>query len=161
MYRKRDRNQQNLDDFSLPFAGKLKADNRWVKLSRMMPWDYIEDIYAQSMSQENGAKAISARIAFGAIYIKEHENLTDVRTVENIAENPYMQYFLGLHEYTDRPLFDPSMMVHFRKRSRRSRSKRSTNGCLFRRSRSGRRTIRRRLLWRLFSRWRIFSPSLA
>ena len=116
MYQKRDRNQQNLDDFILPFAGKLKAENRWVKLSRMMPWDYIEDIYAQSMSQDNGAKAFSARIAFGAIYIKEHENLTDVRTVENIAENPYMQYFLGLHEYTDRPLFDPSMMVHFRKR---------------------------------------------
>lgn len=116
MYRKRDRNQQNLDDFILPFAGKLKAENRWVKLSRMMPWDYIEDIYAQSMSQDNGAKAFSARIAFGAIYIKEHENLTDVRTVENIAENPYMQYFLGLHEYTDRPLFDSSMMVYFRKR---------------------------------------------
>ena len=82
----------------------------------MMPWDLIEDIYLESMSQENGAKAYSARIAFGAIYIKENENLTDERTVEYIAENPYMQYFLGLHEYTDQPLFDPSMMVHFRKR---------------------------------------------
>jgi len=116
MYRKRDRNQQTLDDFILPFGGKLKADNRWVKMARMMPWDFIEDIYLESMSQENGAMALSARIAFGAIYIKEHENLADERTVEYIAENPYMQYFLGLHEYTDTPLFDPSMMVHFRKR---------------------------------------------
>ena len=116
MYRKRDRNQQTMDDFILPFGGKLRADNRWVKLSRMMPWDYIEDLYAESMSEENGAKAFSARIAFGAIYIHEHEKLTDVRTVEYIAENPYMQYFLGLHTYTDTPLFDPSMMVHFRKR---------------------------------------------
>lgn len=116
MYRKRDRAQQTLDEFILPFGGKLRADNRWVKLSRMMPWDDIEEIYAQRMSQDNGAKALSARIAFGAIYIKEHENLTDERTVEYIAENPYMQYFLGLHEYRDTPLFDPSMMVHFRKR---------------------------------------------
>jgi hypothetical protein len=116
MYRKRDREQQTLEEFILPFGGKLRLDNRWVKLSRMMPWDYIEDIYAQSMSEENGAKALSARIAFGALYIKEHENLTDVRTVEYIAENPYMQYFLGLHEYRDTPLFDSSMMVHFRKR---------------------------------------------
>jgi len=116
MYRKRDRKQETLDDFILPFGGKLRADNRWVKLSRMMPWEYIEDIYSERMSQENGAKAISSRIAFGAIYIKEHENLTDERTVEYIAENPYMQYFLGLHEYRDTPLFDPSMMVHFRKR---------------------------------------------
>ena len=94
----------------------MRADNRWIKLSRMMPWDYIEDIYAESMSPDTGARAFSARIAFGAIYIKEHENLTDERTVEYIAENPYMQYFLGLHEYRDTPLFDSSMMVHFRKR---------------------------------------------
>ena len=81
-----------------------------------MPWDTIEDIYVQSMCPDNGARAFSARIAFGAIYIKEHENLTDERTVEYITENPYMQYFLGLHEYKDTALFDPSMMVHFRKR---------------------------------------------
>ena len=116
MYKKQDRNQQTLDDFILPFGGKLKADNRWVKMARMMPWEFIEDIYVESMSEENGARAMSARIAFGAIHIKEHENLTDERTVEYIAENPYMQYFLGLREYTDTPLFDPSMMVHFRKR---------------------------------------------
>ena len=116
MYRKRDRNQVSLEDFMLPFGGKLNAGNRWVKLSRMMPWEYIEDIYVESMCPDNGARAFSARIAFGAIYIKEHENLTDERTVEYIAENPYMQYFLGLHEYKDTPLFDSSMMVHFRKR---------------------------------------------
>ena len=105
-----------LDDFVLPFGGKLQADNRWVKLSQLMPWDEIEEIYAQSMSAERGAGAISARIAFGAIYIKENEKLSDERTVDHIAENPYMQYFLGLHEFVEMPLFDPSMMVHFRKR---------------------------------------------
>ena len=31
-------------------------------------------------------------------------------------ENPYLQYFLGLHELQEKPLFDPSMMVHFRRR---------------------------------------------
>lgn len=116
MYRKRDREQLTLDDFILPFGGKLKEDNRWVKLSRMIPWDYVEDLYAKSMCPDNGARAMSARIAFGALYIKENENLTDERTVLYIAENPYMQYFLGLHEYNDTPLFDASMMVHFRKR---------------------------------------------
>ena len=65
MYKKRDQNQQTLDDFILPFGGKLKADNRWVKMSRMIPWDFVEDVYLESMSQENGAAAISARIAFG------------------------------------------------------------------------------------------------
>lgn len=100
----------------MPFGGKLRADNRWVKLAELMPWDFIEDIYAENMSLDNGAPAINSRIAFGAITIKENENLVDERVVENIAENPYMQYFLGLHEFTNEPLFDPSMMVHFRKR---------------------------------------------
>jgi len=100
----------------MPFGGKLRAGNRWVKLAGIMPWDFIEDVYAESMSENDGAPAISSRIAFGSLYIKENENLVDRRTVEYIAENPYMQYFLGLQEFRDEPLFDASMMVHFRKR---------------------------------------------
>jgi len=63
-----------------------------------------------------GAPAISGRIAFGALIIKERLGITDEETVEQIIENPYLQYFLGLHEYLEKPLFDPSMMVHFRHR---------------------------------------------
>lgn len=116
MYRKRDREQLRIDDFILPFGGKLDADNRWVKMARMMPWDMIEDVYAESMSQDNGAPAISSRIAFGSNFIKENEKLSDDRTLDYIAENPYAQYFLGLREFRTEPLFDASMMVHFRKR---------------------------------------------
>ena len=50
------------------------------------------------------------------MFIKEHENLTDERTVEFISENPYAQYFLGLKEFKREQLFDSSMMTHFRKR---------------------------------------------
>lgn len=116
MYQKSDRDQEYIEEFFMPFGGKLRANNRWVNLAAMMPWEYIEEIYAESMSQDKGAPALSSRIAFGALYIKEYENLTDERTVEHIAENAYMQYFLGLLEFTDKPLFDPSLMVHFRKR---------------------------------------------
>jgi len=55
------------------------------------------------MSEEKGGGAISSRIAFGAIYIKENENLVDRSTVEYIAENPYAQYFLGLDEFQEEP----------------------------------------------------------
>ena len=108
--------QFTIYDFILLFDGKLRSDNRWVRMSHMMPWDYIEQIYLQSMSAEKGRPAISARITFGALFIKEFCNLSDEGTVEAIRENPYMQYFLGLKEFQDEPLFDPSMMVHFRKR---------------------------------------------
>ncbi len=33
-----------------------------------------------------------------------------------IQENPYMQYLCGLSEFTDKPLFDPSLFTTVRKR---------------------------------------------
>jgi len=116
MFRRRDKNQLSFLEDNKRFVVDINSENRWVKLSGLMPWDKIEDHYAQNMSEDTGRDAITSRIAFGSIYAKESLNLTDVGTVESISENPYLQYFLGLQEYQGTPLFDPSMMVHFRKR---------------------------------------------
>ena len=64
-----------------------------------MPWDLVEEIYSTKFKNErpDGNIPISARVAFGALYIKADRNLTDEMTVENISENPFMQYFLGLN----------------------------------------------------------------
>lgn len=116
MYYRDNSEQLAMEEFFQPFGGRLRKDNRWVRLAGIMPWEYIEDIYAKNLSGETGRPAISSRIAFGAIFIKEFCHLTDEGTVQEIQENSYMQYFLGLHEFQTEPLFDPSMMVHFRKR---------------------------------------------
>jgi hypothetical protein len=116
MYRKDDRNQLTMDEFMLPFGGCLLADNRWVKMSKLQPWDVIEEEYAKSLSEDMGRPPIPARIAYGAIFIKEQENLTDGKTVEYLQENPYAQYFVGYKSFQQEALFDSSMMVHFRKR---------------------------------------------
>lgn len=116
MYISSNNDQLTIEDFFMPFGGKLLKTNRWVKLASMMPWEHIEQIYMESFQSERGRPAFSSRIAFGAIFIKENDNLTDEGTVDAIAENPYMQYFLGLTAFRAEPLFDPSMMVHFRKR---------------------------------------------
>lgn len=116
MYYVEDKDQLVIDDFVMPFGGKLNPKNQWVQLAKIMPWDLIDEIYLRSMSKEMGRKAFSSRIAFGAIFIKEYRNFTDEECATEIQENPYMQYFLGLHEFQEKPLFDPSMMVHFRKR---------------------------------------------
>jgi len=98
------------------YVVSIDPENRWVKLSEAMPWDKIEEHYIQHMSEDNGLGAISSRIAFGSLYAKETLNLTDAEVVEQISENPYLQYFMGLEEYQSRPLFDSSMMVYFRRR---------------------------------------------
>lgn len=102
--------------FILPFEGNLNSDNRWVKLSNLLPWDEIEEKYAKSFPAKKGAPAKSARMALAALIIKEMLRLSDEATVEIIAETPAMQYFLGLERFIQKVPFDPSLMVHFRKR---------------------------------------------
>ena len=118
MYKKADRAQLSVEEFFLPFGGQLNADNRWVKLARLMPWDMVEDIYAEKFKNdtEDGNVPIPARVAFGALKIKAEEAFTDERTLLFATENPYAQYFLGFREFQIKPPFDLSMMVHFRKR---------------------------------------------
>ena len=112
-----DPNQTEFVNFYLPFNGRLKASNRWVKLAALFPWDVVERCYRDSFAGTGmGAPAKSGRIAYGALLIKERLRITDEETVEQISENPYLQYFLGFKELCQEPPFDSSMMVHFRSR---------------------------------------------
>lgn len=109
--------QLELDNFTLPFGGKLNPKNRWIELAEMIPWAEIESKYIKSLENSGyGSPAKSVRVALGALIIKERQGLTDRELVDQIRENPYMQYFLGFSEFSDEPPFHPSMMVHFRKR---------------------------------------------
>jgi hypothetical protein len=121
MYRYNQR-QLKFEDFDLPFGGKLRSDNRWVKLAKFIPWDEFEPDYAKAATKSNlGPPAKSVRIALGALIIKERLGTSDEETVEQIRENPYLQYFPGYKGYRDEQPFDPSMFVHFRKRFSKSK----------------------------------------
>lgn len=117
MYRTTPDNQLAFEDFYLPFGGKLRGDNRWILLARMVPWEIAETFYEKQFSQNGqGAPAKPARVALGALIIKERLGVSDEEAVEQIRENPYLQYFLGFHEFRDEAPFDSSMFVHFRHR---------------------------------------------
>ena len=116
MYRREHRDQLSFEDFFLPFGGKLSGDNRWIKLADLIPWDELEDDYAAQFCKGFGAPAKPFRMALGALIIKARLGLTDEELVEQIKENPYLQFFIGLESYQYSAPFDPSMMVYFRKR---------------------------------------------
>jgi transposase, IS5 family len=116
MYRTSAPGQLTFENFYLPFGGKLSSDNRWVKLAKLIPWETVEANYAEQFSATMGAPAKPFRVALGTLIIKEKLGTSDEETVEQIRENPYLQYFLGFSEYQDEAPFDPSMLVHFRKR---------------------------------------------
>lgn len=116
MYRSKE-NQLEFENFGLPFSGKLRSDNRWVKLAKLIPWDEFELSYSKTLKRSGfGPPAKSVRVALGALIIKERLGTSDEETVEQIRENPYLQYFLGFKEYRDKEPFHPTMFVHFRKR---------------------------------------------
>jgi len=96
MYRREHRHQLSIADFFLPFVGKLSGDNRWIKLAELIPWDELEDDYAAQFCKGFDAPAKPFRMALGALIIKTRMGLTDVELVEQIKENPYLQFFIGL-----------------------------------------------------------------
>ena len=106
--------QMRIEDFVFPY-GQLNKDNEWVKLADLVPWDEAEEAYARQFVN-NGHPAHSARIALGALIIKQRLKCSDEWTVRHVSENPYLQYFLGLKEYTSKCPFGASTMVEFRKR---------------------------------------------
>ena len=116
MYRREHRHQLSFEDFFLPFGGKLSGDNRWIKLAELIPWNELEDDYAAQFCEGFGAPAKPFRMALGALIIKARLGLTDEELVEQIKENPYLQFFIGLEAFQYSAPFDPSMMVYFRKR---------------------------------------------
>jgi transposase, IS5 family len=116
MYRDNRSGQLSFENFYLPFGGKLSGENRWVTLSKLIPWEKFENEYAEQFSKGIGAPAKPFRMALGSLIIKERLGTSDEETVEQIRENPYLQFFLGLSEYSNEAPFEASMMVHFRKR---------------------------------------------
>ncbi len=116
MYRKADQPEVTPENFELPKETKLLADNRWVIMAELIPWSEFEEEYAENFSENFGAPAKSFRMALGALIIQEKLGVSDRETVEQIKENFYLQYFIGMSAYSNEAPFEPSMLVHFRKR---------------------------------------------
>jgi hypothetical protein len=55
-------------------------------------------------------------MAIGSLIIKERLKLSDEETVAIVLDSPYMQFFIGMHSFSDRAPFDASTMTYFRKR---------------------------------------------
>ena len=106
-----------LAGFETPFSQQLRRTNRWVVLADKIPWDDICNIYTRQVGvSRTGRPPISPRIVIGSLIIKHMCNLDDRETVAQIAENMYMQYFLGYSSFNPEPPFDASLFVEFRTR---------------------------------------------
>lgn len=106
--------QLKLKDFVFPY-GKLNPENEWVRMAELMPWDAVEEKYCERFVN-NGHPAHPARMALGSLIIKRRLKCPDEWVVRHISENPYLQYFIGMKEFSDACPFGESTLVAFRKR---------------------------------------------
>ena len=106
--------QLQIEDFVFPY-GTLDQENDWVKLAQIVPWETIAEEYAAQFVN-NGHPAHPSRMAFGALVIKQRMKCSDEWVVKHISENPYLQYFIGMKEYSSKCPFGSSTMMAFRTR---------------------------------------------
>lgn len=107
-----------LDIFTLihPLEDMLDPENRWVVRAKETPWNLLEQQIAPQLYSSRGAPAKPLRMMLGAMMIGDLMNFSDAETVRQIQENPYLQYFIGLQEFTHQPVFAPLSLSIFRRR---------------------------------------------
>lgn len=116
MYKKNRNKQFSLSDFYQPMGLKLSPENKWIKKAELIPWDKIEDKYAALFESTTGTVAKPLRMALGSLMIQKEFGFSDRILLEQIQENPYFQYFIGLPGFQLEVPFVPSLLVEFRKR---------------------------------------------
>ena len=91
-----------MEDFYLPFSGELNPENRWVKLSKnSSPGTSLKEIHLIVRDGGKGAQTETGKDGPcpRALIIKETLVLSDEELVNQLTENPYFQYFIGLPEF--------------------------------------------------------------
>ncbi len=73
--------QLTLAEFDWPFQTDLDASNRWVKMSRCIPWDELAEFYYQGFYSQMARPAKDARMVIGAVIIKRELCPSDEETV--------------------------------------------------------------------------------
>lgn len=116
MYKFNRNAQITFSDFNQPMGMKMNSNNRWVKKAEIIPWDIIEGKYAELFPSKTGMPAKPLRMALGSLLIQKQYGYSDEELVEQLRENPYYQYFIGMPGYEDKYPFVPSLLVEFRKR---------------------------------------------
>lgn len=116
MYKMPEPHQITFFEFNQVCGLKLDENNEWVRLAGLIKWTAMEKRYAEMFPSATGRPAKPFRMAFAALIIQKRKNLSDRKLVQEIAENPYLQYFLGMEEYSHVCPFTAPALVAFRKR---------------------------------------------
>ena len=111
--------QLSFANFEVLSFQSLDSENRWVKLADLVPWDKLAMTLVLSPDAPKlkgaGRPTLDLRLVLAALLVQQLEALSDVRTLELIRENIYVQYFCGLSGFQASAPFEASSLTHWRK----------------------------------------------
>ncbi len=76
-----------IEEFKTPFQSSLLADNRYVRLSKAVPWDKFASVYISMRNVGFGRPGIPPRVVLVALIIKHLEKLDDRGVIASIQED--------------------------------------------------------------------------
>ena len=106
MYKSSDKSQSSFLDFNQPMGLHMNPDNRWIRMADAIPWEVFEKKYRRLFKVKTGNVAKPLRTALGALIIQKKFQYSDRELVEQITENPYLQYFIPTYPVHEAPIFN-------------------------------------------------------
>jgi IS5 family transposase len=94
---------------------RLDPNNRLLLLAERIDWDMLEDELSIFYS-EIGRPAHPIRLMAGILILKQIENLSDEKVINDLQENIYYQAFCGVKTFSHKPLCSLAILTHFRNR---------------------------------------------
>ena len=118
MYKSPDYDYEQLSfiNFNAVCGLQLDPNNEWILISKRLPWRSWETLYAVMFPSPTGNVAKPCRMVMGSLIIQMRMGYTDRDLVEQILQNPYYQFFIGLESFQHVAPFNPSLLVFWRKR---------------------------------------------
>lgn len=116
MYKAEKEVQMTFESFNQSCGIKLNQNDTWIVVAKKIDWAKVEQKYMECFPSKRGRPALNARMALGALIIKQRMQLSDRRLVEEVARNPYYQYFIGLDAYQTECPFGHGVLPELRKR---------------------------------------------
>lgn len=111
-----DKNTPKLFPNFFHFGNSIDADNRWLKLSELLPWGKLDILYGPYFSENTGRPAKDSRLICGLLIIKYLKKLTNEEVLQEFSENPYMQAFCGREYFSNRDIISQSILSERKKR---------------------------------------------
>lgn len=95
---------------------QLDPNNELVRIALRLPWRSWEAMYAAMFPSETGNVAKPCRMVLGSLILQLRMGFTDRDLVDQIQQNPYYQYFIGLSAFQHEVPFARTLLVEWRKR---------------------------------------------